>query len=309
MGSPRTPRTRTRAVAERLAAAYPDAVCELDHRNSFELIVATILSAQTTDVRVNVVTPALFARYPDAAALAEADPAAVEEIVRSTGFYQMKTKSLLGMARALVDHHGGEVPTDLADLVTLPGVGRKTGNVVRSVGFGLPGLPVDTHVGRVTRRLGLTVEEDPVKVELELNTYLPRAEWGPFSLRTDAGCATRRGRRARAVRSRICARHRAYRAAAPLALHVRPRSVPARGDHPTLRGEGAEESAAAQKSHRTVGFAATVIAVGPIGCILISQPGSRHLVWQRSWDPPPGFAQATAPQGAVAFVFGRVGSR
>ena len=184
MGTPRTPRTRTRAVAERLTAAYPDAVCELDHRNPFELLAATILSAQTTDARVNLVTPVLFARYPDAPSLADADPADVEEIVRSTGFYQMKTKSLLGMARALVDQYGGEVPTDLADLVTLPGVGRKTGNVVRSVGFGLPGLPVDTHVGRVTRRLGLTVEEDPVKVELELNAYLPPAEWGAFSLRT-----------------------------------------------------------------------------------------------------------------------------
>jgi endonuclease-3 len=184
MGTPRTPKGRTRAVAERLAKAYPDAVCELDHRNPFELLVATILSAQTTDVRVNIVTPGLFARYPDAFALAAADPADVEEIVRSTGFYQMKTKSLLGMAALLVERHGCEVPTELADLVALPGVGRKTGNVVRSVGFGLPGLPVDTHVGRVTRRLGLTVEKDPVKVELELNAYLPPAEWGLFSLRT-----------------------------------------------------------------------------------------------------------------------------
>jgi endonuclease-3 len=183
MGTPRTPKSRSRAVAERLAVAYPDALCELDHRNPFELLAATILSAQTTDARVNMVTPTLFARYPDAASLARADPGDVEEIIRSTGFYQAKTRSLLGMASALVERFSGEVPTELDDLVSLPGVGRKTGNVVRSVAFGLPGLPVDTHVGRVTRRLGLTVEEDPVKVEAVLNSYLPSAEWGPFSLR------------------------------------------------------------------------------------------------------------------------------
>jgi endonuclease-3 len=167
-----------------LAVAYPDAICELDHRNAFELLAATILSAQTTDARVNMVTPTLFAKYPDAVALASADPADVEEIIRSTGFFQNKTKSLIGMAQAVVERYGGEVPSALEDLVTLPGVGRKTGNVVRSVAFGLPGLPVDTHVGRVTRRLGLTTEEDPVKVELELDSHLPPTEWGPFSLRT-----------------------------------------------------------------------------------------------------------------------------
>ena len=118
-------------------------------RNPFELLAATILSAQTTDARVNMVTPELFARYPTAADLAAADPADVEEIIRSTGFYQNKTKSLIGMAGAVVERFGGEVPTALDDLVTLPGVGRKTGNVVRSVAFGLPGLPVDTHVGRL----------------------------------------------------------------------------------------------------------------------------------------------------------------
>jgi len=184
MARPRTPKGRTRAVAERLAVEYPEALCELDHRNAFELLTATILSAQTTDARVNLVTPALFARFPDAGSLAEADPAEVEEIVRSTGFYQAKTRSVIGMAQALVERFDGRVPTELDDLVTLPGVGRKTGNVVRSVAFGLPGLPVDTHVGRLSRRLGLTVEEDPVKVELELNSYLPPAARGPFSLRT-----------------------------------------------------------------------------------------------------------------------------
>ena len=184
MAPPRTPKAKTREVARRLAEEYPEAICELDHSNPFELLAATILSAQTTDARVNMVTPILFRKYPTARDLAAADPQDVEEIIRSTGFYQNKTRSLLGMARAVVDRFGGDVPTALDDLVTLPGVGRKTGNVVRSVAFGLPGLPVDTHVGRVTRRLGLTKHEDPVKVEHELGSYLPPGEWGDFSLRT-----------------------------------------------------------------------------------------------------------------------------
>lgn len=171
------------AVAKALELLYPQAECELDHRNPFQLLAATILSAQTTDARVNMVTPELFARYPDAASLAAADPEDVERIVRSTGFYQSKARNLVSMARSLVERFGGEVPTALDDLVTLAGVGRKTANVVRSVAFGLPGLPVDTHVGRLSRRLGLTTEDDPVKVEHELGALLPPAQWGEFSLR------------------------------------------------------------------------------------------------------------------------------
>ena len=167
----------------RLAGLYPGAECELTHSNPYELLAATILSAQCTDARVNMVTPALFARYPTPYDLADANPADVEEIVRSTGFYASKAKNLIGMARRVVDVYGGEVPTELDDLVTLPGVGRKTGNVLRSVVFDLPGLAVDTHVGRLSRRLGLTTEEDPVKVEKVLNGFLPPAEWGRFSLR------------------------------------------------------------------------------------------------------------------------------
>ena len=183
MAKPRTPKGRTLEVARRLAVAYPDAVCELDHTNAFELLVATILSAQSTDARVNIVTPALFRRYPTASDLAAANPADVEELIRSTGFYQNKTKSLIGMAQALIERFGGEVPTALEDLVTLPGVGRKTGNVVRSVAFDLPGLPVDTHVLRLSKRLGLSTLQDPVKLELELNSFLPPAARGDFSLR------------------------------------------------------------------------------------------------------------------------------
>jgi endonuclease-3 len=183
MARPRSPRGRTREVARRLAEEYPEALCALDHRNPFQLLVATILSAQTTDVRVNMVTPELFRRYPKPADLAAADPREVADVIRSTGFYQSKTRSIIGMATAVQEHFGGEVPSRLTDLVTLPGVGRKTANVVRSVGFDLPGLPVDTHVGRLSRRLALTKHEDPVKVEFDLNRYLPAAERGRFSLR------------------------------------------------------------------------------------------------------------------------------
>jgi len=167
----------------RLAEEYPEAHCELDHENPYQLLVATILSAQCTDARVNMVTPAVFARYPEPEDLAVANPLELEELIHSTGFYRNKAKSLLGMANALVERHGGEVPTAMADLATLPGVGRKTANVVRSVAFDLPGLPVDTHVGRISRLLGLTTETDPVKVEYELNAMIPAAERGRFSLR------------------------------------------------------------------------------------------------------------------------------
>lgn len=166
-----------------LEGRYPEALCELDHRSPFELLAATILSAQCTDARVNTVTPVLFARYPDARRLAAADVAEVEDIVRTTGFFRSKAGNLIGMARALCERFGGEVPTDLTDLVTLPGVGRKTGNVVRSVAFGLPGLPVDTHVGRLSRRLRLTRLEDPVAVEADLGALWPPEQWGDISLR------------------------------------------------------------------------------------------------------------------------------
>src|SRR5262249_42897188 len=159
---------RARETVRRLAEEYPGDerdLCALVHANPYQLLVATILSAQTTDERVNQVTPALFARFPAPADLAGADPAEVERLIYPTGFFRAKTRSIVGMAAALEDRLGGEVPGALADLVTLPGVGRKTANVVRSVGFGLPGLPVDTHVGRLSRRLGLTTETDPVKVE------------------------------------------------------------------------------------------------------------------------------------------------
>lgn len=183
MARPRTPKGRARRTNERLAEEYPDARCELDHRNAYELLAATILSAQCTDERVNLVTPELFARYPTPADLAVAPPTEVERIIHSTGFYRNKAKSLIGMADALESRHGGEVPRSMKELVSLPGVGRKTANVVRSVALDLPGLPVDTHVGRLSRRLGITEQSDPVKVELELNPMVPAHERGLFSLR------------------------------------------------------------------------------------------------------------------------------
>jgi len=173
-------------VAARLADEYPGSateLCALRHDGPFQLLVATILSAQSTDERVNMVTPALFASYPTPEALAAAPPEAVEDLVHSTGFFRAKTRSLIGMAHAVSEDHGGEVPSDMEQLTELPGVGRKTANVVRSVAFELPGLPVDTHVGRIVRRLDLTAQIDPVKVETEICALLPPEEWGAFSLR------------------------------------------------------------------------------------------------------------------------------
>ena len=183
MTKPRSPKGRAALANERLKGEYPDAVCELDHRDAFELLAATILSAQSTDVRVNMVTPQLFARYPNPSDLATADPEELEALIRTTGFFRSKAKSLIGMATGVTERFGGEVPSKMSDLVSLPGVGRKTANVVRSVALDLPGLPVDTHVLRLSKRLGLTTETDPVKVELELNPMVPMAERGDFSLR------------------------------------------------------------------------------------------------------------------------------
>lgn len=186
MASPRTLRQRAAVVRERLASQYPGVareLCALRHRNPFELLVATILSAQCTDERVNMVTPALFAAAPDPAHLAGMDRDKLEDLIRSTGFFRSKSQNLQAMAAAVVERFDGEVPDAMEDLVTLPGVGRKTANVVRSVAFDEPGLPVDTHVGRISRRLGLTANDDPVKVEQDLDVLVPPGERGVFSLR------------------------------------------------------------------------------------------------------------------------------
>jgi endonuclease-3 len=174
---------RARRINRELAVAYPDAHCELDFRTPLELLVATILSAQCTDKRVNLVTPALFARYPDAAAYAAADRTELEQMIQSTGFFRNKATSILGMAQALCDRFGGEVPGRLKDLVTLPGVGRKTANVVLGNAFGVPGITVDTHFGRLARRFGWTDQADPVKVEHEVGALIPRKDWTALSHR------------------------------------------------------------------------------------------------------------------------------
>lgn len=183
MGLPRSPKGRALTTHRRLAVEYPEAVCELDFRNPFELLVATILAAQATDVSVNKVTPTLFARFKDAEDLAAVEPEQVELYVNSIGLFRSKSKNLVGMARMLVEDYHGRVPEKLADLIRLPGVGRKTANVVRSVALGLPGLPVDTHVTRLSQRIGLTAFTDPTKIEKELNPMIPVEERGEFSLR------------------------------------------------------------------------------------------------------------------------------
>ena len=194
-----------------MAATYPDSACSLDFRSPFELLVATILSAQCTDKRVNAVTPDLFRRWPDAAALAAARPADLEGVIRSTGFFRAKARSLLGCSRALVERHGSAVPRSFADLVRLPGVGRKTANVVMGAAFGdATGVVVDTHVGRISRRLGLTRRADAVRAERDLVALLEPDQWIAFSHRLielgRAVCLARRPRCAGCPLADLCPR-------------------------------------------------------------------------------------------------------
>ncbi len=174
---------RARRINRELAAFYPDAHCELNFTSPLELLVATILSAQCTDKRVNIVTPVLFSRYRTAADYAAADRAEVEKFIQSTGFFRAKTTSIIGLGQALCDRFGGEVPPRLRDLVTLPGVGRKTANVVLGNAFGIPGITVDTHFARLARRFGWTTQTDPVKIEQEVGALIQRSEWTDLSQR------------------------------------------------------------------------------------------------------------------------------
>lgn len=174
---------RARKIDRILTQAHPDAHCELDFRNPLELLVATVLSAQCTDVRVNQVTPALFARFPTPEDYASASLAEIEEYIRPTGFYRAKAQHLKGIGQLIVSRFDGEVPQELSDLVALPGVGRKTAHVVRGNAFGIPGLTVDTHFGRLVRRWGLTEEEDPVKVEHAIGELILKKDWTMFSHR------------------------------------------------------------------------------------------------------------------------------
>jgi len=176
-------KNRARRIVRDLAGLYPEASCALVFDGPLQLLVATILSAQCTDVRVNLVTPALFARYPDAAAFANADRAELERLIQSTGFFRNKARNIQLCCQQIVARHGGQVPSTMEELTPLPGVGRKTANVVLGNAFATPGIPVDTHVGRLSRRMGLTVHADPVKVERDLMELIPKKEWTMFGHR------------------------------------------------------------------------------------------------------------------------------
>jgi endonuclease III len=178
-----TLKNRACRIVRDLAGLYPDATCALHFDGPLQLLIATILSAQCTDVRVNLVTPALFARYPDAAAFANADRAELERLIQSTGFFRNKARNIQLCCQELVVKHGGQVPSTMEELTPLPGVGRKTANVVLGNAFAVPGIPVDTHVGRLSRRMGLTVHTDPVKVERDLMEMIPKKEWTMFGHR------------------------------------------------------------------------------------------------------------------------------
>jgi endonuclease-3 len=203
-------RERAAKIAKALARSLPDAWCALDHRNPFELLVATILSAQCTDAMVNQVTPALFRELPSPAALAAAAPARVEELVKRTGFFRQKTKAIQATARALAEEHGGVVPEEMERLTTLPGVGRKTANVVRGTAFRLPAIFVDTHVRRLAVRLGLTREDEPDRIEKDLQALLPPREWTRFAHRLihhgRQVCVARRPRCSECVLAALCPR-------------------------------------------------------------------------------------------------------
>ncbi|HEV7280259.1 MAG TPA: endonuclease III [Pirellulaceae bacterium] len=201
--------THAREVNDALEKEYPEATCALVHKNGFELLAATILSAQCTDERVNLTTPALFKRYPGPTELAKADQDELETLIKSTGFFRAKAKSLVGMAKGVVEEYDGDIPQNLDDLVKLPGVGRKTANVVLGTCYGIPsGVVVDTHVGRNSVRLGLTKETDPVKVERDLMALLPEEEWIDFShrmiLHGRAICKARRPECERCPLSPLC---------------------------------------------------------------------------------------------------------
>lgn len=235
-------RARVAEVVERLRAEYPQATCALVHQSPLQLLVATILSAQATDERVNMVTPALFARYPTAADLAEARQEDLEDLIRSTGFFRMKARAIREMSQDLVTRFGGQVPPRMEDLVTLRGVGRKTANVVLGVAFGLPGFPVDTHVSRLVARLRLTTATDPVEIEKDICAMVPPEEWTDLSLRLILHgrrvCVARSPRCPQCVLNDICPSAEL----GPLRPRSRGRAAHATASTPRPRSPGARRS-------------------------------------------------------------------
>jgi endonuclease-3 len=201
-------RQRGRKIDQALSKLYPDAHCALHHDNPLQLLVATILSAQCTDARVNLVTPALFARYPDSESFARADITELETAIQSTGFFRNKARNIKACCHAIVEKHGGQVPATMEELVALPGVGRKTANVILGTAFGEPGITVDTHVQRLSRRMGLTRESDPEKIERDLMKVIPRKDWTMFSHRMifhgRQVCHARNPKCAECTLARIC---------------------------------------------------------------------------------------------------------
>ncbi len=231
-------RERARRIGELLAEEYPGeakSLCALRHSNPFELLVATVLSAQCTDERVNEVTPALFSEYPDPEALAAAPLGRLEEMIRPTGFFRMKARNLQAAARALAEQYGGEVPASLEELTKLPGVGRKTANVVLSVAFGIPGLPVDTHVARVSKRLGLASGKDADSIEAELVKLYPPSEWGALSLRM-------------ILHGRKICRARSPRCGSCVLAHLCPSALPQEMESTTRRSRRADRTNTASSS-------------------------------------------------------------
>jgi endonuclease-3 len=243
---------RAAAIAARLAELWPDAVVELDHRNAYELLVATILAAQSTDRLINTVTPALFAKYPTPSALARADQAELERMIFSTGFYRMKARHLIGMAQRIVERHGGEVPQTMDGLIDLPGVARKTANVVLGSALGKnEGIVVDTHVSRLAQRLGLTTQTDPVKIEQDLIQLLPREQWSIFAHRL-----IWHGRRVCHAKQPDC-EHCALAPLCPSAgLAATPRLMPPRNGEPPPPSRAQRARAAEARAGQRAGSAA-----------------------------------------------------
>jgi endonuclease-3 len=211
MKAPNPLRSRARRIVHRLARLYPDPECALHHDDPLQLLVATILSAQCTDAMVNRVTPALFARYPAAAAFAAADPGELERYIHRTGFFRNKARNIIACCQQLVEKHGGRVPATMEELVRLPGIGRKTANVILGNAFATPGIPVDTHVGRLSQRMGLTRQTNPVKIERDLMALLPKKEWTLFGHRMifhgRQVCHARKPRCEECALARLCSRN------------------------------------------------------------------------------------------------------